>query len=146
MASEDAIQRAVDESAIRNVIARIAAATDQGDLNEYASLFSDDAVLQMRSPPDKPAVVPPTRGRAAILAGGQKRRAEGMAGPGSHVAHAIQSSAVTVSGNTAQARTYVVIYKNAHAAPEAMAIRMYLDDLVRTPEGWKVSSRLIDSV
>jgi hypothetical protein len=146
MASEQAIRGAIDELEIRNAIARIAAATDQGELDEYASLFSEDAVLEMRSPPDKPVLVPPTKGRAAILAGGKKRRADGIVGPGSHVAHAIQASAITLAGDTAKARTYVIIYKNTHATPEPMAIKIYLDEFVRTPGGWKVISRLIDSV
>ena len=141
-----ALQRTLDELEIRNAIARLALATDQGDLDEYASLFSEDALLEMRSESGKARVVSPTRGRSAILAGGQKRRADGIAGPGSHVAHAIQSSAVMLSGDTAQASTYVMIYKNTQAAPELMAMKIYHDEFIRTAEGWKVASRFIDPV
>jgi hypothetical protein len=140
------MERTIDELEIRNVIARVAMATDLGDLHEYASLFTSDAHLEMRAEPGKPQVVPPTKGRDAILAGGQKRRADGMTGPGSHVAHAIQASAVTVSGASATARTYVVIYKNTDTRPEPLSLRVYNDELVRTPEGWKIAARYIDAV
>jgi hypothetical protein len=139
-------QRTIDELEIRNVIARLALATDLGDLDEYASLFTSDAHLEMRAEPGKPQVVPPTKGRDAILAGGQKRRADGMTGPGSHVAHTIQTSAVTVSGDSATARTYVVIYKNTHTKPEPLSLRVYNDEFVHTSDGWKLASRYIDPV
>jgi hypothetical protein len=139
-------QRTIDELEIRNVIARLAMATDLGDLDEYASLFTGDGHLEMRAEPGKPQVVPPTKGRDAILAGGKKRRAEGMTGPGSHVAHTIQTCAVTVSGDAATAKTYVVIYKNTHTKPEPLSLRLYNDAFVRTSDGWKLASRYIDPV
>jgi hypothetical protein len=139
-------QRMIDELEIRNVIARLAMATDLGDLDEYASLFTGDAHLEMRAEPGKPQVVPPTKGRDAILAGGKKRRADGMTGPGSHVAHTIQTCAVTVSGDAATAKTYVVIYKNTHTRPEPLSLKVYDDAFVRTSDGWKLASRYIDPV
>jgi SnoaL-like domain len=144
MTSEQEIRRALDEVEIRNVIARIAMATDRGNLEEYASLFSEDAHLEMRVEAGKPQVVPPTKGRVAILAGSTKRRADGISGPGSNSAHALQTSAIIVSGDSAKALTYVVLYKNTQATPEPLAIKLYNDTFVRTAQGWKVASRYID--
>jgi hypothetical protein len=146
MTSEHAIRRAADEIEIRNTVARLAMATDSGALDEYASLFTEDAQFEVRSEPGKPPMIPPTKGRAAILAGGMKRRADGLTGPGTGIVHAIQTSAISITGDTAKARTYVVIYKNSQATPEASVIRVYNDEFVRTLEGWKVAARFIDPV
>jgi len=142
MASEDAIRRAADESEIRNLIARIALATDVGDLDEFASLYAENATLQMRSVPG----VPPDQGLQAILAGSRKRRADGVTGPGSGMVHAIQSSAISVTGNEATAKTYAVLYRNVLTAPEGRGIIIYNDSFARTAEGWRLAVRYIDSV
>ena len=76
------MRRAMDEVEIRNTIARIALSTDLGDLEEYAACFAEDAHFEMRVEPGQPTVVPPTKGRAAILASSKKRRASGTSGPG----------------------------------------------------------------
>jgi hypothetical protein len=144
--TDQAIQRMIDETEIRNVIARLAMATDRGDLEEYASLFAEDAVLEMRSPPGQPSVVPPSKGRAVILAGSQKRRADKIAGPDSDLAHAVQASAIKVTGDKATAQTYVVLYKNVRAKPDAVSMKIYNDEFVRTREGWKLAIRYIDPV
>ena len=140
MASEDAIQRMVDETEIRNIIARIAIASDVGDLDEFASLYAGDATVQMRVVPG----LPPDEGLEAILAGSRKRRADGITGPGSGMVHAIQSSAISVAGDEASAMTYVVLYRNGHASPELSGILIYNDGFARTAEGWRLTSRCID--
>jgi hypothetical protein len=146
MTSDQAIRRTMDEVEIRNTIARIALSTDLGDLEEYAACFAEDAHFEMRVEPGQPTVVPPTKGRAAILASSKNRRASGTSGPGSHVAHAIQTSAITVTGDKATGKTYVMIYKNTQAVPEPMAFKIYNDEFVRTSEGWKLAVRYIDPV
>src|SRR5579871_1022950 len=143
MSSDQASRRLLDEVEIRNTIARIELATDLGDLDDYAACFAEDAHFEMRVEPGQPTVVPPTKGRAAILASSKKRRASGTSGPGSHVAHAIQTSTITVSGDKATGKTYVVIFKNTQAAPEPMAFKVYNDEFVRTPEVWKLAVRYI---
>lgn len=144
MASEQEIRRTVDEVDIRNVINRLAMLTDGGESDAYAMLFTEGARLEMRSEPGQPSVVPPTVGRAAILAGSKQRRADGMTGPGTGVVHALQQSEVMVTDDAAQAKTYVIIYRNAGAAPEAMALKVYNDQFVRTPQGWRLAVRYID--
>ncbi len=117
-------------------------ATDIGDPAEFASLYAEDATLQMRVVPD----VPPDVGIDAILAGSRKRREDGITGPGSGLVHAIQSSAIAVSGDEASAKTYVVLYGNAHTKPEMTGVLIYNDSFVRTADGWRLSLRYIDPV
>lgn len=146
MATDQRQQLALDEHEIRSVIVRLAMFTDGGDTEAYGALFTEDARLEMRAEPGQPSPVPPTEGRAAILAGSKQRREAGMTGPGTGAAHALQQSMVTVTGDTATAKTYVIIYKNANASPEALAMKVYNDEFVRTSEGWKLAVRYIDPV
>lgn len=142
MPSEQAIQRSVDESEIRNLIARIALATDIGDLDEFHSLYAQSATVQMRVVPD----LPPDEGLDAILAGSRKRREDGITGPGSGMVHAIQSSAIAVSGDEATAQSYGLLFRNAHTQAEMMSVIIYNDAFVRTGDGWRLSRRCIDPV
>jgi ketosteroid isomerase-like protein len=142
MAADDATRRGADISEIRNIIARIALAADLGDLEEFASLYSADATVQMRVVPD----LPPDVGLDAILAGAKKRRAGGITGPGSGMVHAIQSSAISVSGDKAASKTYVALYGNAHTRPELSAILIYSDSFARTADGWRLSERSVEPV
>lgn len=137
-----ASQNAADITEIRNLVARIAIATDIGDPGEFVELYAKDATLQMRVVPD----MPPDVGIDAILAGSRKRRTDGITGPGSGLVHAIQSSAVAVSGDEATAKTYVVLYGNALAKPEMTGVLIYNDAFTRTAEGWRLSLRYIDPV
>jgi hypothetical protein len=131
-----------DLSEIRNLIARIAIATDIGDPGEFTELYAKDATLQMRVVPD----IPPDVGIDAILAGSRKRRADGITGPGSGLVHAIQSSAISVTGDEATAKTYVVLYGNALAKPELNGVLIYNDAFVQTVDGWRLSLRYIDPI
>lgn len=135
-----ATQNAADITEIRNLIARIAIATDIGDPGEFAELYASDATLQMRVVPD----IPPDQGLEAILAGSRKRREDGITGPGSGLVHAIQASAVAVNGDAATSKTYVVLYRNGLTAPELSAILIYNDAFVRAADGWRLSLRYID--
>jgi hypothetical protein len=146
MTTDPITRRVADELEIRNIIARIALTTDLGDLDEYASFFADDAHFEMRVEAGQTPLVPPTKGRAGIVAGSKKRRADGVSGPGCHMAHCLQTSTVAVTGDTAKAQTYVIVYKNTDKVPEPVAMKIYRDDYIRTAEGWKLSCRFIDPV
>jgi ketosteroid isomerase-like protein len=138
------LRKTLDEVEIRNVIASIAMLADDGDLNEYGTFFAEDAHWEMRTEPGKPPMFPPVKGRAAVMEAGRQRRADGIAGPGTHTYHAIQTTMVKVTGDTATARSYLVFYKNAHVVPEAALMKVYRDEFRRTADGWKLAVRLID--
>lgn len=141
--ADDLLRRTADELEIRNVIARLAMLADDGDLNEYASLFAEDGVWEPRTMASGP-VVPPIRGRANILAAATQRRANGTQGPGTHMYHSILTTAVTLKGDTASAKSYFVYFKNANTSPQIALFAIYNDAFARTPQGWKLTHRLID--
>src|SRR4029079_8559318 len=91
----------------RSLLARIAQLADSGDLDEYVTLFADDAVWAM---PDNPSLGMPAsekRGIAALGAGAEQRRADGVQGPGTTARHVLTTTAVFVdSDDRASARSY----------------------------------------
>ena len=84
-------QRLVDELDIRNLVARLAQLADMGDLNEYVSLFTEDATWEMPGAP--------RRGQVDIMAGAEDRRSSGTTGPGSNTRHVISTLSVQSDGS-----------------------------------------------
>src|SRR6185369_13421187 len=95
----DDLRKVMDELEIRNVIGRLAQLADNGDLNEYVSLFTDDAHWELKPRPGDAPLFAPIRGKANILAGAQARRASGGQGPGSHTRHVLGSTVVSLDGD-----------------------------------------------
>src|SRR3954453_17414458 len=95
------------DAEIRSLLARIAQLADTGDLDEYLTMFTDDAVWAM---PDNPAVgmvANEKRGHAEILDGARERRASGLQGPGSDSRHVLTTIAIDVeSERGATTRSY----------------------------------------
>lgn len=144
MVADDLLRRTADELEIRNLICRLAMLADDGDPEEYASLFTDDARWEMRPKPGTPAGFPPIHGRANILAGVRQRRIDGVQGPGSNTRHAVLMTTVDLNGDAATARSYFSFYKNTHATAEVAVFGTYHDEFRRDAEGWKLSVRSID--
>jgi 3-phenylpropionate/cinnamic acid dioxygenase small subunit len=126
----------VAELAIRNVISRIAILADQGELDDYADQFTEDAVW------DLPAA--PRYGRVDIRAGAEQRRAEGVTGPGTATRHVITNVAVSVDGpDTATADSYFVFLHNTATAPIIFNMGVYHDRFVRELGIWRLARRQI---
>jgi 3-phenylpropionate/cinnamic acid dioxygenase small subunit len=138
MGLEDQLQRMADELEVRNVLARIAQLADDGSLDEYMSLYTDDAVW------DAGGSFGVKRGHAEILAGARERRAAGTAGPGTHKRHVLTTTAVRVEGATAHARSYFLFYVDCDKAPRVQVAGAYQDELRRTPAGWKLARRKVE--
>lgn len=129
-------QRLADELEIRNLVARLAQLADMGDLNEYVSLFTDDASWEMPGAP--------RRGRADIMAGAQDRRSSGTTGPGSNTRHVISTLSVRSDGSDeATSDSYWLFYGNTTTAPAVQLMGHYHDTLRRQPEGWRLARREI---
>jgi uncharacterized protein (TIGR02246 family) len=127
---------AADELEIRNVIARLALLADMGDLDEYASLFTEDAEWNMPGGPKN--------GRADIHAGAVDRRAAGGVGPGTNTRHVVGTVAVkAVDDDTATAEAYFQFYVDSATAPALRLFGHYDDTFRRTPDGWKLARRQI---
>ncbi len=129
---------------IRTVLARIAQLADSGDLDEYLSLFTEDAVWAM---PDNPAVgmtANEKRGHAEIRAGAEERRASGLQGPGTESRHVLTTIAVTVESDTrATARSYFMFLATTTTTPTIRTAGQYDDVLVRGERGWQLAHRQI---
>ena len=132
------------DAQIRSVLARIAQLADTGDLDEYVTLFADDAVWAM---PDNPSLGMPAsekRGIADIRAGAEQRRADGVQGPGTNTRHVLTTTAVFVeSDDRATARSYFMFYGDTVTQPTLRNMGQYDDVLVRGERGWQLAHRTI---
>ena len=124
-----------DDAAIRNVVARLAQLADDGDLEEYAGLFADDARWEMPGSA--------IEGRENLLAGAIERRAAGTVGPGSNTRHVITTQAVAVDGDEAASDTYWQFWVNTATEPSVALFGTYRDRFIRTGDGWKLAHRSI---
>jgi 3-phenylpropionate/cinnamic acid dioxygenase small subunit len=138
MGLEDQLQRVADDLEVRSVISRIAQLSDEGTLEDYVALFTEDAVW------DGGAAFGVKKGRADILEGAKGRRAAGTSGPGSHNRHVITTSAVRVEGDRAHVRSYFLFYVECDKTPRASIVGVYQDELRRTASGWKLGHRQIE--
>ena len=132
------------DAEIRTLLARIAQLADTGDLDEYLSLFTEDAVWGM---PDNPAVgmtANEKRGHAEILAGAQERRASGLQGPGTDSRHVLTTIAVDVqSEDRATARSYFMFFGTTSTTPTLRTMGQYDDVFVKGERGWQLAHRVI---
>jgi uncharacterized protein (TIGR02246 family) len=134
--SEAVSARIEAELQIRNVIARIAILADQGDLDEYADQFTEDAVWAFPSAP--------RHGRANIRAGAEARRVEGTTGPGTATRHVISTVAVQVDqSDRATADSYFVFLQNTTTSPTIFNMGAYHDSFVRDGQSWRLARREI---
>jgi uncharacterized protein (TIGR02246 family) len=124
------------ELEIRNLIARVAQLADHGDLEEYASLFTEDGAWEFPGGP--------RRGRADILAGARERRRDKVTGPGSGTRHVITTLAVQVTGGaSATADSYWLFWRDTAASPALVNMGHYHDVLRREDGAWRIARREI---
>ncbi|HLY83336.1 MAG TPA: nuclear transport factor 2 family protein [Acidimicrobiales bacterium] len=137
MADIDPVQRMVSESEIRNLVARLGQLADDGDLDEYLSLWMEDGEWER---PDGDRF----RGHAALLARINEDRASGVQGPGTASRHVNTTLWVRVDGpDDAHAESYWLYLRNANTAPVIQLTGRYVDTFRRTSDGWKFASRRI---
>jgi 3-phenylpropionate/cinnamic acid dioxygenase small subunit len=129
-----------DELAIRNKLAELMWHADNAvvdDLHGYVACFTADAEWEMRGDV--------RRGHAEILEGAKERRRAGTMGPGSKVAHLLSATMVDfVDADVAQVKSYVQAYRDADTTPTLFVMGQYHDEFRRTPDGWKLSRRIVD--
>lgn len=144
MSVDDLLRRVADELEIRNVIARLAMLADDGDVHEYAALFTEDAHWELHVRAGSAGRTVVVRGRAELVAAALERRRSRISGPGSNTRHAVLSTAVAVGGDSASARSYYAFYRNTDTVPEVAGFGIYTDTFRRTGDGWQLGSRRID--
>jgi len=136
MIDDAVVRRVADDLDIRTIVARLAQYADVGDLDDYVSLFTDDAHWAMPNAP--------RTGRAEIRAGAEARRSTGDVGPGSNSRHMITTVAVAADGSdTAFADSYFLFFVDTAEAPTLKLCGAYHDTFRRTTEGWKLERREI---
>lgn len=151
-----------DERAIERLIYRYGHALDFGTPEDYAALFTEDAVVEIHSALIKVLHldIPFPAPTAALLSSrGAEATPDGMAFRG-HAAlrrfvtrpeprtvrslHVSSQPLVTLATpDTATAATYLRIYQHDPAdTPRLTAFGRYLDTLRRTTAGWRISHRI----
>jgi ketosteroid isomerase-like protein len=126
-------QRLEDAHAIRKLLMRLVQLSDQRRFEDYVALFADDATFEITG-------VSRERGIAEIRAG---TRARWDATPGGIGRHLLVNPIVEVAGDTARARSYIVIVGRGDAGPRVSSTGVYEDLLVRDATGWKLSAHVI---
>jgi 3-phenylpropionate/cinnamic acid dioxygenase small subunit len=134
--SDAAFRRVSDELEIRNLIARIARLTDDGDPDDYAGCFAEDGSWVI---PDAPR-----HGRPDIREGLVVRRNIKACGPESNARHLVTTVVVTADGSdTASAESTWLYCTELRKGPIVRATGRYFDDLSRTGSGWQVARRQV---
>lgn len=119
-----------DRTEILERLAGLAAALDAKDWASFDTFFLPEAVAYRAT------------GRAAIGA-----RVQGHLGGAGPTHHLLGNHRVTFGAGTARSQTYVRVH---HVGAGTMAghfyecLGQYNDAWVKTPEGWKISERVID--
>ncbi len=118
-----------DEDQIRRTIAEYSHRWDDGLLDEFADLFTEDARLLVLGTVNE--------GRGAIR---DYMKAVGEAGRGLHVTTNVL---VDVEGDAASAVTGYLFVRQGQTGPGIIAAGRYHDQLVRDPDRWRFSVRAI---
>jgi hypothetical protein len=124
---------AEDEVLIRNLIGLAAHLADEGEPDDYRVLYTPDATWSFGGSTQ--------HGVEEIVAATRQRRAEGVSGPGTGTRHLVVPLHVTVNGDTATAVSYFLFLADTTGTPVVRVFGVYTDELVRTPEGWRIRSR-----
>jgi 3-phenylpropionate/cinnamic acid dioxygenase small subunit len=136
--------RADADADIRNALARIAQLADTGDLDEYLTMFTDDAVWGMPDNPSIGMLANERRGHVEIRTGAEERRASGLQGPGTNTRHVLTTTAVQLEGDDrATVRSYFLFFEATTTVPVLRTMGQYDDVLLRGERGWQLAHRTI---
>lgn len=129
---------------IRSLIARIAHAADEAPLEEYAELYTEDAVWEMTAATRSGAQPQTNAGIDTIIAASRERRAAGIAGPGTATRHVTTCTAVTIdSPDTAHAESVWLFYADTTTEPRVSSMGRYHDTFRRVGGRWRLARRTI---
>lgn len=132
MASQDTAELGLllDRQAIRDLVTRYACAVDRRDFEAVAACFTPDADTDY------------TYFKGPIAEVLEKIRA-GVGGFAMTM-HVLGNHLAQVRGDEASSETYAVCYHRRAGVAEGVQLVVamrYLDQLVRTPEGWRIARR-----
>ncbi|SEL66478.1 nuclear transport factor 2 family protein [Rhodococcus maanshanensis] len=131
--------------AIRSLVARIAHLADEGTVDDYVQLYAEDAVWEMKGAGPTVAIAPQiVEGRRAIADSARRRRADGIAGPGSATRHV--SSCVSIafdSEDSARVQSVWQFFVDTTTAPRLSGIGTYRDVFQKVDGQWLLARRSI---
>lgn len=140
------VHAAVARSEITVQIARLAQLADTGEPEEYAAIFTEDAIWELRPGGNVPIAPARVEGRAAILAAVHQRRGEGVQGPGSNTVHTVTTTSIQVADDQAVAQSVLTFFTGLDATPQLRAITRYTDTFAQQADGeWLLEHRIITS-
>ena len=120
-----------DERAIRQLMTRYCHLVDDGEFEELAALWTDDAELALRGETET--------GPAAIVAKIASRQTPELRG-----LHVSANVIIDVEGDTGRAVSdFVFMRREGGPDPLVKFIGRYIDRFARTPNGWKFRRREI---
>jgi 3-phenylpropionate/cinnamic acid dioxygenase small subunit len=132
------------DAEIRTLLARIAQLADTGDLDEYITKFTDDAVWAMPANPSVGMGANSRQGHDEIMAGARERRASGLQGPGTDTRHVLTTIAIELETDSrATARSYFLFFGATSTTPVLRTMGQYDDVLVKGDAGWQLAHRTI---
>lgn len=127
-------QEISDRLEIEQLLVRYCYAIDDRDWDAYRAVYTEDAVIDDVSAGPGNSVDE----MVGFLSGALERV--------KLIQHAISTTAIELDGDTASARTVchcpVVLDRGDGETEMFFQGLWYLDDLARTPEGWKISKRV----
>lgn len=124
------------EGEVRSFLGRVSWVSDEGTIDEYAELFTDDATITFDGRID--------RGRAGIVSAAQTRRKAGVSGPGSGRRHFVNTlRVISDSDGSAHADSYLLVVAETATGPSIAAMARYEDRLVSRDGAWRISQRVV---
>jgi hypothetical protein len=129
---QDLSSSTADRLAIQAIAHRLALATDEGEWTKFLACFVPDATADYGTLGDGPI-----EQLANAIRESQARYQGTMNVVGTHAAR--------IEGDRAQAKTYVVSHHFRSEGDQSWddeAGTQYVDDLVRTAEGWRIERRI----
>jgi ketosteroid isomerase-like protein len=127
------LQQLSDRAEIADVLARYCERVDEYDLDGVAATFTLDCFTDYGAGRGGPTV-----GRAAV----RERIAQGQA-QFRRTHHQLGQSLIHLDGDTAAGITYVTAWHEDWDGSRPVVRLRYVDELVRAPEGWLLSSRRV---
>lgn len=128
------VQRLEDRDAIWRLFMTYKQHLDQRDFRAYASLFTDDAEwVGNLGKVVGPSQIEQLLHETLEVWGDDRERTH----------HLVLDPEIDVDGDTATARSnWAYVTRDEHDAPVLLMLGRYLDELRRTPEGWRFSRRV----
>ena len=130
------LQDALDQMDIRNLISRYCWAIDKNDRELFGQVFAPEATADLGNVH--------CVGIDAIWA-----RIRQALGPLDASQHITGSQEISLCGDTAKSRAYLFaqhVRRAAKDGPYYVVAGEYVDDLVRTPQGWRIQYRTLNVI